>query len=382
VLTNFMLSRRSLLLRAMATTAAIAGTPSAVSRVSAQSPGGVRVRPNAATLSDTQKTAYVDAILALKQKPSPWIEGLNTYDTFVLWHRDAFDCGLNAAHMGSAFLPWHRQYLRLYEEQLQSVDPGVVLPYWDWTVDSTPDSYVWQDDLMGGNGDPAEGEAVTTGPFRKGNWEIAVFDNGDPDRFGYITRDFGASALAPTLPTSADVEAALEIPTYDAAPWNATVPAATSFRNFLEGWRDCAAESCDPVDGIGPTCTGGHELHNRVHLWVSGEFAFAHELRGGHAMSSPEPSPSAASTGEVFGTMAANSSPNDPVFFLHHANIDRLWNLWLGRHGQSYEPVSGGPVGHNIDDPMWPYTVLGMTVTPRMMLDSRALGYVYDSDPA
>jgi tyrosinase len=52
----------------------------------------------------------------------------------------------------------------------------------------------------------------------------------------------------------------------------------------------------------------------------------------------------------------------------------------MQRHGPVYEPVEGGPEGHNLNDPMWPYTQLGMTVTPAMMLDSRTLGYVYDTD--
>jgi hypothetical protein len=26
--------------------------------------------------------------------------------------------------------------------------------------------------------------------------------------------------------------------------------------------------------------------------------------------------------------MLPGSSPNDPIFFLHHANIDRLWSFW------------------------------------------------------
>jgi tyrosinase len=30
----------------------------------------------------------------------------------------------------------------------------------------------------------------------------------------------------------------------------------------------------------------------------------------------------------VGGTMATYVSPADPIFWLHHANIDRLWNLW------------------------------------------------------
>jgi len=41
--------------------------------------------------------------------------------------------------------------------------------------------------------------------------------------------------------------------------------------------------------------------------------------------------------------------------------------------------LGGGPVGHNIDDAMWPYTDIGMTVTPRMMLSSRDLSYAYDT---
>jgi tyrosinase len=146
-----------------------------------------------------------------------------------------------------------------------------------------------------------------------------------------------------------------------------------SFRNFLEGWRECASQTCGTVDWVNPNGTGGHELHNRVHLWVAGEFAFAHEARG-HGIGTP----TAAEI--VLGTMAANSSPNDPVFFLHHANIDRIWNAWLRRHGPNYLPVSGGPVGHNLNDLMWPYSHIGIEATPAMMLDSTTLGYVYDMD--
>ncbi len=50
--------------------------------------------------------------------------------------------------------------------------------------------------------------------------------------------------------------------------------------------------------------------------------------------------------------MASNSSPNDPFFWLHHANIDRIWSEWSRRHDPSYEPVSGAMPGHNLDDPM------------------------------
>ncbi|MDQ3654430.1 MAG: tyrosinase family protein [Chloroflexota bacterium] len=340
--------------------------------------GALNVRPNGATLSAEQKKAYTDAVLALKQKPSPWLASISTYDTFVLWHRDAFGCGLSAAHMGPAFFPWHRMFLHLFEQQLQEVDPNVSLPYWDWSADREKDSWLWQDDFMGGNGSPDDDEAVVTGPFAKGKWELTVFDYTDADKLAWLTRDFGAGGLAPDLPTPEQVEAALAIETYDAAPWSASSPIAQSFRNTLEGWRDCVEDMCDPMAGVGTICTGDHMLHNRVHLWVSGEFAFAHELQTG--MTADHHATPVAGDEMIFGTMAANSSPNDPVFFQHHANIDRLWSAWMQRHGQQYLPESGGPVGHNIDDAMWPYHQIDMQITPRMMLDSRSLGYIYDTD--
>ena len=380
-------ARRSLVQLAGAAAALVAGgrlTLPALAQAPEASPvatGDYRVRKNAKDMTAEEKFNFTNAIKALKKKPSLWIPGLNTYDTFVLWHRDAFTCGLNAAHMGSAFLPWHRQYLMLFEEQLRSVDPTVSLVYWDWTVDQDVDSYVWQPDLMGGDGSDDDNEAVIDGPFAKGSWEISVWDHSDKHQLPWITRDLGMGGLAPNLPTAEDLEATLSIPVYDTEPWTALAYAGGSFRNSLEGWRDCVIEMCDEVDGVGPGCTGDHAMHNRVHLWVSGEWAFAHEQSmemDGHDHATPVP----ADDDMVMGTMAANTSVNDPVFWLHHTNIDRLWSIWMERHGPSYLPESGGPLGHNIDDLMWPYEGIGIEATPRRMLDTKALGYVYDTDPA
>lgn len=324
------------------------------------------VRKNARTLSDAERARYVRAVLALKQKPSPYLEGISSYDTFTYWHREAFDPQIEAAYMGPAFLPWHRMFLLMFEWELQSVEPGVTIPYWDWTVDRSRDSYLWAPDFMGGNGDPAQNFAVTTGPFAKGRWELVVFDDEDTQQIPYLIRNLAGFPGIPDLPTAAEVEQSLSIEAYDTAPWSQLSDVTRSFRNNLEGWRGCVGHS----GHMGVSCAGPSAMHNAVHLWVAGEFQFSHE----------EDTPDEADD-DVTGTMAADTSPNDPVFWLHHANIDRLWTEWQRRHGiHSYAPTAGGPHGHNLEDRMWPYDTIGMTVRPRDMLDHRALGYAYDSE--
>jgi tyrosinase len=37
----------------------------------------------------------------------------------------------------------------------------------------------------------------------------------------------------------------------------------------------------------------------------------------------------------IGGTMNSSSSPVDPIFFLHHANLDRIWAEWQVKHRRS-----------------------------------------------
>src|SRR5439155_16817593 len=54
------------------------------------------------------------------------------------------------------------------------------------------------------------------------------------------------------------------------------------------------------------------------------------------------------------GHMVLAASPNDPVFWLHHCNIDRLWSLWEQTTGKAapYAPAHGGPDGQSGDKPL------------------------------
>jgi hypothetical protein len=291
-------------------------------------------RKNQATLTGPEKTAFANAVLALKQAPSQM--GLaNRYDDYVQMHVNSMTGGNNWAHRRPGFLPWHREYLRRFEQDLQAIDPTVNLPYWDWTVDNSPASSIWGADLMGGDGTGVN-HKVETGPFAfdAGNWTINVHDPGDGG-FPYLRRNFGGNGFAPTLPTATQLTNCLTETPYDEDPWDDSSTLA-SFRNRLEGWF------------------GAGSIHNRVHVWVGG----------------------------ADGTMLFSTSPNDPVFWLHHCNIDRLWVEWLKQHpAEAYHPSGGagdsGPAGHNLPDSMQPW---GGITTVAGTLDHHALGYWYDTD--
>ena len=189
-------------------------------------------RKNQASLTSTERTAYVNAVIALKAAPS--LAGIaSRYDDYVKEHIDSMQASPGWAHQGSAFLPWHREYLRRFELDLQAIDPSISLPYWDWTSNNSPDPTVagspWSDDFMGGNGN-ATG-VVTTGAFRHaaGQWTLTVHDPDRPSPHPELRRRFGtwrAAAGDPpvsTLPTATEVTNCLLETPYDGPQWNVGV---------------------------------------------------------------------------------------------------------------------------------------------------------------
>ncbi len=331
-----------------------------------------RVRKNVKLMTAEERQNFVEAVLQLKATPSPYNPSLSYYDQFVDWHLVLYRCDplvpghRMMGHGGPVFLPWHRQYLLLFESALREVSgKNITVPYWDWT-DPLATASVFSADMLGGDGDPTDSYAVTTGPFRKGNWQLVVQPIGvewQSSATSYLTRRFGSIPSAPSLPTVAEVSAALAAPLYDVAPYDTTSNPAQSFRNALEGFRDApgfASMQCGP-DGVMTTLPiNSPKLHNGVHAWVGGTIGVAGD----------------GST--IFGTMVLPTSPNDPIFFLHHSNIDRLWAQWQTLRGtHTYQPVSGHH-GNNLYDPMVPYDQIGLTVTPADMADIATLGYRFE----
>jgi tyrosinase len=296
------------------------------------------MRQDQSTLDPPLKQQFVNAVLDLKAN--------GKYDQYVQWHKDTLKRDPNTgefiaddAHAGPAFFAWHRQFLRSFEEDLQGTPSWVYknmgLPYWDWTVDNSPSSSIWLDNFMGPNGDQTLPDPhVMSGPF-----SIHTRPDGDPrkwtlnvrtdiEQFPYLRRMF--KTYVSSLPTQKDVQDTLNATPYDVDPWNDI--SGSGFRSNAEGFAQAA----------------GPAMHNRVHVWVG-------------------------------GSMTTMTSPNDPVFWLHHCFMDKLWADWERMHktdaSSSYLPPFGARPGHNLNDSMSPWSV-----KPSSVLFHREHGYRYDTE--
>jgi len=330
----------------------------------------LRLRKDIADATARERSDFVHAVLKLKQTPSPYSRHLNYYDQFVEWHRELYHCTPGQpemmAHGGPMFLPWHRVFVLAFENALRQVTgKRITVPYWDWT---SPRSTRAALRLVGGDGDPAADYAVTSGPFRKGRFRIRINPAQReyvPSSTRWITRHIGSLGSLAALPTVRDVAGALATPRYDASPWDNRADPTRSFRVALEGFHDPpeaegAAMSCgrDHLFHMAKRGRLDARMHNAIHPWVGG--VIVHSDRS-----------------VTIGTMMLPTSPNDPLFFLHHANVDRLWAIWQARHGvDTYRPLVQLPF-NNANDRMRPFGRIGLPHTPRRVEDVRRLGYSY-----
>jgi hypothetical protein len=99
----------------------------------------MRCRKNYRDFSPDERQDFIDAAMALRAN--------GTIEQWADDHEDHF----GVAHGGSAFLPWHREFLRRIEDALRAIKPGVTIPYWNWTAeeDRSPDSLLWSPEWMG-----------------------------------------------------------------------------------------------------------------------------------------------------------------------------------------------------------------------------------------
>lgn len=160
------------------------------------------VRKSVQALDADDRKRFVDAMLQLKAN--------GRYDQYVELHRAQIN-GNGPAHRGPAFLPWHREYLARFEQELQAIDAGVTLPYWDWTTERTTGAPLWTAEFLGGDGTGPD-DTVISGPFAfsTARWTLTV--TSPPLGPGpALRRSLGGG----TLPTPSQLSSALASTPYD-----------------------------------------------------------------------------------------------------------------------------------------------------------------------
>jgi len=221
------------------------------------------------------------------------------YDDLVYMHMD-----LNTRiHFTGQFLPWHRWYVYVFEQSLKNKCGYTgVSPYWDWRIDA-PDfheSSFWKDrdpkSGLGGWGDPNEDFRVPDGGFNKLHLSYP-----SPH---ILRRNFTLLAFASSfLPAEYFTEPQKEANTSFTASAINTLLKTTrgNYRNFQAGF--------EAFEGA----------HSAVHLIVGGDLAGT----------CPKNAPSSCAEGPTW-------SPNEPLFWMHHVMIDKVWHEWQVRNPNEF----------------------------------------------
>lgn len=92
----------------------------------------------------------------------------------------------------------------------------------------------------------------------------------------------------------------------------------------------------------------------------------------------PQLNPHGIVHNNIGGDMASMASPNDPIFFLHHAFMDRLWARWQARSStflNAYGGVNANGAMAKLTDVMQPF---GVPVSSVMSISTQ-LCYTYST---
>lgn len=237
--------------------------------------------------------------------------------------------GDRCQHNTFFFVSWHRMYIYWFERILRQAakerfpDAEVTLPYWNY-------------------GDAAQ--RALPAPFRTPADPVA-------NPLYVVERGQGVNAGA----TSSDPSIYNHGPAFARANFLHNVSGEVSF-----GGMAVTAPSHQ-----GPIGKSGRGLlenmpHGGIHNWVGGR----------------------APSGAAGFMSTLRYAPRDPIFWLHHANLDRLWKRWLDQGGGRANPDTNADW---MNDRFHFFDEFGAPVemSAAEVLDTAGqLGYAYDDDPA
>jgi len=247
-----------------------------------------RKRKEWRSLTPPEQHDYIDAVLCLMQKESIFEPESHRYDDFPYAHTASG----TLVHYAASFLPWHRYFIHIFEKALvEECGFRGTLTYWDWTLDTADftTSPIWDSVTgFGGNGDPTgeevlyDGRCVVDGPFANTTlyWQSKGNEHGfDLNHSPHcLSRGFLSGEKKEEYQNRVTT-AAID-----------KVLAQPYYLEFLVDLED--------------------QTHNAIPQFIKGDFY-------------------------------TQTAPNDPIFFLHHTQVDRLWWMWqqqdIEAHATQYE---------------------------------------------
>ncbi|OLN85731.1 Grixazone synthase 2 [Colletotrichum chlorophyti] len=282
---------------------------------SACSADQIRVRKEWRTLPSEERKAFVAAVQCLQSAPTslnpvelPAAKSL--FDDFVLTHFNQ----TGRIHLTANFLLWHRYFTWTYEQKLRSVcGYEGTFPYWEWGNDvedlSASPVFDGSETSMGSDGAfiPHEGLQLvqsfsnTTIKFQPGTGSGCV----ERGPFVNMTVHVGPRVM---LQYGTTTPKSVENPTDDhprclKRDLNKHIASRyTSFRNTTE-----LILGNDNIEWFQAVMQGDDRYTPGVEIGVHG---------GGHYSYGADPG------SDPF------ISPGDPVFYLHHSQVDRVYWIW------------------------------------------------------
>ena len=231
------------------------------------------------TLSPPEQQHYISSVRCLLSQPSRLhpskADNSSLYEDFPWIHAHV---GYKS-HNSAQFLPWHRYFLHVYETALRQDCGyrGEGLVYWDWTLDSDALEHAPVFDAetgFGGNGD-VDGEITV------GNHGHCLKDGPFTDIWAkFYDVKYKPHCLSRGFRTDAGADGHMDgsLVSPVAIEEVLSIPTYEDFVTRMES-----------------------QIHDAIPFGIGGDF-------------------------ETF------TAPYDPIFFLHHTQLDRLWWLWQQRN--------------------------------------------------
>jgi len=264
---------------------------------------GPRIRRSYSALTYAERETYIKTVFQMKLQMDAWKKGdtrtnSSLYNTFVQMHNNGGPGYNGVWHYTSIFPFAHKMFLWYYESALlyTGVQWGFItsdiacswgIPYWPWETsfyDKTNPNVIpyltssaFSDSDLNGDGTPDTTTGyVDSGYFSRTEWALAYPTPLLVNGKSSTTKDYRLKRLM-NDPTKFNL---------DPSQLLQDLTSKCKFSDFLIY-----------VHGV---------AHGNMH-------------------------------GFLASSMASQASPDEPMFFMHHGNIDRLWHFWCDCH--DYEQI-------------------------------------------